>query len=255
MPAREYQCKVIAIQWLTSSAFSLFFEPSRRFSYEPGQFLSVLVPGGGSDPRAVRRIYSFASSGKKEAYELCVQKVEGGRGSCYLASLKPGDVFQISAPYGDFLFETPTNRNACFIATGTGIAPFKSMALSERLLKHPPQAAMLLFGARTEADILFPGLFENHGLEVVHALSDTPKVGNAFRGRVTDFLKSLPEDWPWQETDFYLCGNGFMVRDVRTYLTNVRHVNPRAVRAEAYFSTHAPEYQKISQIDQRKEAA
>jgi len=229
---------------LTPTVFTLRFEPSKSFSYQPGQFLSVVLPpeleGATGIARGARRIYSFSSPSKRTGYELCVQKVPGGKGSCYLASLRAGDVFRACAPYGDFLFETRSSRNACFIATGTGIAPFKAMVLSERFRKDPPAGAMLLFGARTENEILFPGLFEQYGVEVVHALSQPAGEWEGFKGRATDFLKALPDDWAWQETDFYLCGNGNMIEDARRVLQSGRHVSPRAIHQEAYFSTHDP---------------
>jgi NAD(P)H-flavin reductase len=238
MPALDYECKVTSVVWLASTVVSIRFEPSRQFKYEPGQFLSIILPNRDAHGKNLRRIYSFASAGKKDGYELCVQVVPHGKGSNYLASLKVGDVFRAAAPYGDFFLETPSHRNACFIATGTGIAPFKAFVLSERFKYEPPQATLLLFGARNESDILFPGLFEQKGAEVVHALSRPSESWNGFRGRVTDFLKSLPDDWAWRETDFYLCGNGFMVSEVYEYLTQARRLSPHAIRQEAYFSSH-----------------
>ena len=65
MPAREYDCKVLSIDWISPSVFSLRFEPERAFSYEPGQFVSVLLPGEPADVRNVRRIYSFLVGWKK----------------------------------------------------------------------------------------------------------------------------------------------------------------------------------------------
>jgi ferredoxin-NADP reductase len=248
MPAREFQCRVLEVKWLSPTIFSLRFEPSIKISYQPGQFLSIVVPPPAEDldGRRVRRIYSFASPGKGQVHELCVQKVPGGLGSCFLAGLKPGDEFRASAPYGDFIFETQPHRNACFIATGSGIAPFRSMVLSDRFQKNPPAAALILFGARTEQEILYPGLFEKAGIEVVHALTAPSAAWNGFKGRVTDFLKALPEDWAWKETDFYLCGNGFMVQEVQRHLEMVRHVSTHAIHQEAYFSTHAAALEKMT---------
>ena len=119
MPAREFECVVKRLIWLTPSVFSLAFTPSRPFRYEPGQFVSVVLPPplGDTEGRSLRRIYSFSTSGREAGYELCVQLISGGRGSSYLASLKVGDVLRIAAPFGDFSYETPSNRNACFVAT------------------------------------------------------------------------------------------------------------------------------------------
>ena len=51
------------------------------------------------------------------------QVVPGGPGSNYLASLKVGDTFKAFAPYGDFMYDSASGRDACFISTGTGVAP------------------------------------------------------------------------------------------------------------------------------------
>lgn len=252
MPAREYECTVTSLVWMTPTVFSLKFSPSKLFSYEPGQFMSVIIPNKGRDQsKQARRIYSFASSSKKEGYELCCQVVPGGQGSNYLASLKVGDVFKISAPFGHFFYETQPHRNACMIATSTGIGPFKAMVGSERFLKDPPHASLMLFGARNPKEILYPGFFQERGMDEVHAISDEftgfNDLKHGFKGRVTDFLRSLPESWPWLETDFYLCGNGFMIEDVRKYLMQVRSVPLNAIHQEAYFSTHAVKPADIEQ--------
>src|SRR5438477_11165363 len=105
MYAKELICQVVDNTWLTPTVFRLRFEPLKRFKFEPGQFVSVLVPPTQESPTTVKRCYSFASSPleakNKGYYELCVKYVPGGRGTSYLASLKRGDTFRAFAPYGD----------------------------------------------------------------------------------------------------------------------------------------------------------
>src|SRR5205823_6638853 len=74
------------------------------------------------------------------------------------------------------------------------------------------------------------------GVESVVALSQPTDQWKGFRGRVTDYLRSLPSDWPWHTTDFYLCGNGEMLDEVRKILLGGRGVDPRSVHLEAYFA-------------------
>jgi len=230
--AREVVCRVIKKEWITPSVFTLGFEPSKQFNYLPGQFLSIIIERAFEN--RTRRIYSFSSGGKGE-YEVCVQVVPNGVGSNYLASLNIGDQFRATAPYGDFLFELKPNQNVCFIATGTGIAPFKSMITSKQFRDEPPPGALLLFGAKTEDDVLFRGYFEKYGVEVINAISDGPN-RTGHKGRVTDYLKGLPEDWPWQNTVFYMCGNGMMIKDVQRYLREVKNVPADQVRYEVFFA-------------------
>lgn len=243
------KCTVISKLWLTPSVVQIRFEPSKRFEFEAGQFISVMVPGGtplNPMSQPVRRIYSLASpysAHRKEdrgIYELCIKNV-GGPGTRYLSALEKGDLFKASAPYGDFFYESRPGRSACFISTGTGVAPFKAMILSERFQEQPPESALVLFGARTEDEIIYSDLFQKYGVNVLNAVSKPSPAfleADGFKGRVTDYLKSLPEDWAWHTTDFYMCGNGEMVSEVRRILRASHNVPESSIFQEVYFSTH-----------------
>ncbi len=233
MPAREVACKVIEKKWLTPTVVSLRFEPSKKFRFEPGQFLSVVVPNPAGG-RPLRRAYSFATA-PEQGFGLCVKHLPGGPGSSYLAALKEGDSFKAFAPYGDFFYEPRLGRQACFISTGTGVAPFISMLHSSHYRENPPAKAISLFGARTEDEIIYPGLFRSLGLEEVNAISQPKAPWQGFKGRVTDYLKSLPGDWGWHSTDFYICGNGEMVAEVRKILREGHGVPETSILQEVYF--------------------
>ena len=51
---------------------------------------------------------------------------------------------------------------------------------------------------------------------------------------MTDYLRSLPPDWAWDQTDFYLCGNGEMVAEVHKHLRG-RGVPEERIHQEVYF--------------------
>jgi ferredoxin-NADP reductase len=215
--------------------------------FEGGQFVAVKVPNG------PKKLYSFASppSGllNSNEFELCVKYLPGGAGSEYLAGLKPGDSMEVWGPYGDFVYESDPSRSVCFIATGTGIAPMRSIVLSEQFQINPPLSATLLFGARDHSDILYPAVFEKAGCDVIYALSQaSAKVlpigapqttSQIFKGRITACLESLPKHTDFRTTDFYLCGNNEMIADVTAILTQAFGVSPQAIHAEAFGSTLA----------------
>ncbi|MGZ3709399.1 MAG: hypothetical protein ACXWPM_12015, partial [Bdellovibrionota bacterium] len=115
------------------------------------------------------------------------------------------------------------------------VAPFKAMAMSRKFQENPPLSALSVFGARDQEELLYTGFFEKLGVQEAAALSQ-PKAGwNGYRGRVTDYLKSLGAEWAWRETDFYLCGNGAMVTDVRKILLSFG-VPEKSIHQEVYFS-------------------
>jgi ferredoxin-NADP reductase len=169
-----------------------------------------------------------------------VKYLQGGAASEYLSRLKIGDPVEIWGPYGDFTYETDSSRSVCFIATGTGIAPIRSIVLSEKFRNEPPRKATLLFGARDSTEIVYPGAFEEAGCRVIYALSQFKgphthgPMAEVYGRRLTDYLESLPKYSNWQNTDFYLCGNNEMIMDVTSILIQAFNVDSEAIRSEAF---------------------
>jgi ferredoxin-NADP reductase len=238
----EYQFEVTRFRMLTPTVFELAFLPvepeARSLPFEGGQFVSIVVPGAGPAGRDLRRAYSIASAPEKSPIELCVKLVEGGPGTNYLFRLRPGDRLRGFAPYGDFTYRPRTDRHACFISTGTGIAPFRSMIQSADYSRNPPRSATLLLGVRDEAEVLYDQEFgKTPGLEWVPAVS-RPSTGawSGFQGRVTDYLRSRGDGFPWLETEYYLCGGGAMIDEVKALLAE-RGVEKAAIHQEIYYKT------------------
>jgi ferredoxin-NADP reductase len=97
------------------------FETDEPFDFAAGQYLSVRYGGW-------TRAYSIASSPRRDDTELCIRRVPDGRLSPRLCSeLAVGDQLTIRGPNGHLLLEDPSNRDLAFLATGTGVAPMKSM--------------------------------------------------------------------------------------------------------------------------------
>jgi NAD(P)H-flavin reductase len=241
MRARNFDFEVLESRIVGGATLVLRVRASAPIEAHAGQFLSVNVRG------LAKRAYSFSNtlSSDSREFELCVRVVEGGLGSQYLASLKPGDRFEARAPFGHFVYETPPTRAVCWIASGTGVAPLRAMALSEEFRQAERKApALALVGFRTEGDLVYAGDFEARGIREVHAFSQ-PQASQwigalartGFRGRVTDYLKTaMPAAWPWLESDYYLCGNGAMIESVRQILVNQYRVPSASIRFEAYFT-------------------
>ena len=234
-----FDCRIIENKMLTPTVFELKFETDRKFSFEAGQFVSIVIPGAAKNGRDLRRAYSIASSPEQYPIELCITKVEGGPGSTYLSQLKPGDLMKAYAPYGKFVYQTPSTRMVCFVSTGTGIAPFRSMILSEKFGTTPPRKALCLFGARYENEMLYETEIKDSGkAEWMACITRPSDHFKCFKGRVTDYLRNTGSDFAWTETDFYLCGNGAMIQEIKTLLLE-RGVDKSAIHQEAYFNPNA----------------
>ncbi|MFB6080514.1 MAG: FAD-binding oxidoreductase [Haloferacaceae archaeon] len=86
-----------------------------------GQYVCVRYHG-------TTRPYSVASSPTRDGLEFCIRRVPGGELTSDIAeTLSTGDTVALRGPYGEFVMEPPSRRDLVFLATGTGVAPLKSM--------------------------------------------------------------------------------------------------------------------------------
>ena len=233
----EFQCQVKSFKMLTPTVFQTSFETHQALSFKAGQFISIVIPGAGPKGRDLRRAYSIASPPEKSEIELCIKIVEEGPGTSFLRRLRPGDTFRGFAPYGDFVFEPKANRNVCFIATGTGLAPFRAMAFSQEFHSNLPPKSFCLLGVRTEDEVIYQDEFNQiPGMKFIPTVSRPQGQWNGYLGRVTDYLRALKEtEFPWKETEFYLCGNGGMITEVKSIL-NEKGVDADAIHQEIYYN-------------------
>lgn len=89
--------------------------------------MSFEVPKPGL-PFPVTRPYTIASPPSQPgAIELLFNLVPGGPGSTFLFTLQKGDPVNFRGPAGTFVLREYPNRRLLFVATGTGIAPIRSM--------------------------------------------------------------------------------------------------------------------------------
>lgn len=239
MKAQNLLCKVKEFKMLTPTVFQIDFETEPAFEFKAGQFISIVIPNAGPGGRDLRRAYSIAShpqlAKEKSRAQICVKLVEDGPGTNYLYKLRPGDTFKGTAPFGDFVHHSKPNRDVCFIATGTGISPFRSIIHSAEFKATPPQKTWLLFGARHEDELLYDD--EMRAEKSVHwapAISRPTPKWTGFKGRVTDYLKTIESQVRWLETDFYLCGGEAMINEVKTMLV-ARGVQKDSVHLEVYY--------------------
>jgi ferredoxin-NADP reductase len=211
--------------WYTNDRTKHFeFEigDGQPFDYLPGQFISmdVIVDG-----REVLRSYSLASSPHHDhRFDLCLNIVPDGVVSPWLFHLKPGDQIEFTGPWGSFVLREPMDPVSAFIATGTGIAPIRAM-LQYAFREGGPAAASrevwLIFGVRSEADILYREEFEQLARE--HAnfrfVPTLSRPGPGWRG-ATGYVQQQIVQHLGQKSGFhaYICGLKKMVDDVRRQL-------------------------------------
>ncbi len=184
--------------------------------FTPGQFVSFEETLGG---RKITRAYSIASPPEGNRFELCLNLVQDGTFTPYLFHMKPGDSVEMTPPLGFFTLRDPA-KDALFVATGTGIAPFRSMAPD--YLKHPEAKELtLLLGVRYENSIYYGEEFEALAREHSNfrfwpTLSRPEPSWNGRNGHVQLHLLEAIGDR--RDMDVYVCGLKTMVDDVRGIL-------------------------------------
>jgi len=185
---------------LTSGTFELHFARPAGFEFRPGQKITLF------GDTAVRD-YTLVGAPEDRTLSICVRHVPGGRLSPALARAEAGDRFQISAPFGFFLYQS-TGRRAVFAATGTGIAPFVAF------VRSGVRGFCLLHGVRTQRQLYYRDILsqsaEQYSPCIPGSGAHDGRPPDAYSGRVTGFLENCLSRGTY---DFYLCGRREMVRD------------------------------------------
>ena len=207
---------------------------------EEGQSIGVLPPGHTPDGRRHKlRLYSVASTRLGDRFDgqttsLCVrhltydidgQPIEGVCSS-YLCRLKPGDTAALTGPVGRILLLPPDpTADLLFIATGTGIAPFRAHL---RRLFHPEERARrpeeppftgrvsLFFGTTQQANLLYcdelQALHRAHAdqVDMICALSREERTAAGGRlyvqHRIAEQADALLDRLQAPNAFVYLCG-------------------------------------------------
>ena len=193
-----FATRILSRRWLSPTAFELTLERPAGFNFQPGQRVRL---GSGSNERE----YSIAAAPDDPDVVLCIRRVTGGGVSGWLSTAGTGTELCGSGPHGYFTFK-PSPRPAIFVATGTGVAPFVSMA------RAGTKGFTLLHGVKCTEDLFYRDLLSASAHRYIACLSeDAPADPDVFTGRVT---RHLERQVPPVACDFYLCGRGDMIRDV-----------------------------------------
>jgi len=196
-----------------------------RFGFVPGQWLSVKATD--LDGEEITRAYSLASPPSNGHIAFCLNRVQDGFMSNHLCSLNEGDEITFQGPFGNFILHPPM-RDTIFIATGTGIAPFRSMLhwLLSDAEHHQGQQLWLLFGARTENDLYYRDEFkrlaaDHENFHFLPTLSRGTPGWRGFRGYVQDHVKEIIGERNKDGMHAYICGLAKMVKANRDLLKDL----------------------------------
>lgn len=185
------------------------------------------------NPEPIFRAYSMASyPAEDQVIKLNVRiatppfdrkkggfmNVNPGIASSYIFNLKPGDIVDISGPYGEF-FIKDTDREMMFIGGGAGMAPMRSHLFHLFKTVHTDRKVSFWYGGRSLRELFYIDEFEeieknNDNFDFNIALSEplpednwNGDVGFIHNVIMDNYLKQHSEP---EEIEYYICGPPMM---------------------------------------------
>ncbi len=209
---------VQSIRHLTDSAYVLRFDRNER-PFVAGQHVILGIKNENN-----AREYSVYSGENDNYFEVLIKEVLEGDVSKRLKKLKPGSQLQMDGPMGFFTIDNQDIQNTklVLIATGSGIAPFRSYVRS-----YPNLNYKILHGVRYANE----GYDSNEYDSDRYTLCTTGDKSGDFYGRVTDYLQENDLD---KNANYFLCGNVKMIHEAFDLLSE-KGIPKDKMHAEVYF--------------------
>ncbi len=218
-----------------------FFEvpETEIFQFTPGQFVTLDLPISDRPSKRLRS-YTIASAPENNnRFELVVVLLEPGSGSHFLfQNSNPGQIISFRGALGHFVLPEIIEREICFICTGTGIAPFRSMLLYLKDHNIPVKQLHLIYGSRLKSDLLYyeeMQQLEQEFPEFHYHTTLSRELAENWDGNI-GYVHPLYEkicEGGKRDMDFYLCGWRAMIDEAKTRIKDLGYDSDR-IKLEIY---------------------
>lgn len=223
MKQKFFETEVVKVIDETPTTKRYFFKvlEQEKFDYKSGQFVMLQL---GIDSKIPYRSYSIAScpDGSNQ-FELIIVLNPPGAGTPFIwEHFDVGSKVMCAGPLGKFVLPEVIEHDLCFICTGTGIAPLRSMLwyiINNHISHH---RIYFIFGARTTADLLYyqelKQLAEQHkALNFIPVLSrENADTWDGKIGYVHQVYEEIFANKRYAE--FFICGWSAMLKEARERL-------------------------------------
>jgi CDP-4-dehydro-6-deoxyglucose reductase len=184
--------------------------PNSNFNFNSGQYVNITRGN-------LTRSYSIAnSSDHKNQLEFFIKNYENGLMSKYFfKEAKINDLLRLEGPIGTFFLRDSGFKNIVFLATGTGIAPIKSIleALDKSHEQYQNKNFWIIVGARYQEDLFWEPNLKNLHVKYIPVLSRQVNDWNGARGYVQDI--TLKQQIDLENTQVYACGSNDMINSAK----------------------------------------
>lgn len=232
---------------LSEHIFHVRFTPvDFQLDFKPGQYVILHVPQENGHP--ARRLYSFASPASQKSYfDLIVEIVPNGIASQHLMKMQIGETITAQGPAGMFVPNAqPTD--SVFLATGTGIAPIRSMI--HYLIENHSQNKLYLFWgfpykksvylydefaqlAKDNPNFIFMNCLSRE--EDMNAIITEVEKPHYAKGHVNDAMEAVEAiSGNLNGHHYYVCGGPKMVESMKDYLLNQKQIPRENIHFEKF---------------------
>lgn len=218
---------------VTHLTLEIFGEDALDF--RPGQYANIVLPDG------IARCFSMASKPHNRTIDFHIRRIPGGHFTDrMLRQLSPGDALDVELPLGTFFWHEADDRPLLMVATGTGLAPIRSI-LESLLDNYDCPPVTLYWGARTEADLYLHNEIGAWGdrlcnFNYVPVLSQPDAAWGGRHGYVQHAV--LRDFADLSDYSIYICGLPDMIRDARTAFQQ-RAASVEHMYADTFHFQHA----------------
>lgn len=195
---------------------SLRFPPRTDFKFLSGQYVN-LIKG------TVNRSYSVAVQSKEvnNSLDFFIKKYENGLMSKYwFEEAKQNDLLRLEGPLGTFFYRESEAKDVVFLATGTGVAPVKSILeeLETSNTDHSGKRFWVVVGARFEHDLFWEPEINGNKIDVTYipVLSRPNEDWKGETGYVQDIL--VKQNINFEQSQVYACGSNQMIESAKKLL-------------------------------------
>ena len=214
-----YKCEIVNIVALTEQEKLFHLKIMRGnerqlFTFRPGQFVMLEVPGFGEVPISIS-----SSSSNREYLELCIRRA--GRTTSILHRAQIGAKVGIRGPFGtSFPMEKMRGHDILLIAGGLGLAPLRAPIYWVSEHRDDYAEVHVLYGTKNPSQLLFNYQYDmwqrvNH-LHLLTIVETADESWKGRKGRITELFKDIaiqPD-----KTFAIVCGPPVMFKFVCTHL-------------------------------------
>ena len=204
--------KINIIEKLNDDVFKIVVRipPNSNFNFNSGQYVNIIKGN-------INRSYSIANSSyHKNHLEFFIKNYENGLMSEYFfKKAKINDLLRLEGPLGTFFYRESSFKNIVFLATGTGVAPVKSIleGLDKSHEQYYNKNLWVIVGARYQEDLFWKPIFKNLNIKYIPVLSRQDNNWHGEKGYVQDIV--LNQQIDLENAQVYACGSNDMINSAK----------------------------------------